>query len=92
MIISAEDSGFPHFMRETFKNLDFEDLLKTRLISMTFYKFLIDKNQRKIWIEAASKVFANVLQKNVEKFPDFCKCVFGTQRVSNKNGLKFLRR
>ena len=48
MIISAEDSGFPHFMRETFKNLDFEDLLKTRLISMTFYKFLIDKNQRKI--------------------------------------------
>ena len=64
-------------MRETFKNLDFEDLLKTRLISMTFYKFLMDKNQRKIWIAAASKVFANVLQKNVENFPDFLQMGFG---------------
>ena len=70
MIISAEASGFPQFMREIFKNLDFEDLLKTRLISMTFYKFLMDKNQGKIWIVAASKVFANFLQKNIENFPD----------------------
>ena len=70
MIISAEASGFPQFMRETFKNLDFEDLLKTRLISMTFYKFLMNNNQGKIWIVAASKVFANFLQKNIENFPD----------------------
>ena len=70
MIISAEASGFPQFMREIFKNLDFEDLLKTRLISMTFYKFLMDNNQGKIWIVAASKVFANFLQKNIENFPD----------------------
>ena len=55
MIISAEASGFPEFMREVLKNMDFEDLLKSRLISMTFYKFLIDENQRKLWIGAASK-------------------------------------
>ena len=85
MIRSAEASGFPHFMRETFKNLDFEDLLKTRLISMIFYKFLMNKNQRKIWIEAASKVFANVLQKNVEKFPDFLQvCFWNTESFQQK--------
>ena len=55
MIISAEASGFPEFMREALKNMDFEDLLKSRLVSMTFYKFLIDENQRKLWIGAASK-------------------------------------
>ena len=55
MIISAEASGFPELMREVLKNMDFEDLLKSRLISMTFYKFLIDENQRKLWIGAASK-------------------------------------
>ena len=55
MIISAEASGFPEFMREALKNLDFEDLLKSRLVSKTFYKFLIDENQRKLWIGAASK-------------------------------------
>ena len=54
MIISAEASGFPELMREVLKNMDFEDLLKSRLISMTFYKFLIDENQRKLWIAAAS--------------------------------------
>ena len=55
MIISAEASGFPKFMREVLKNMDFEDLLKSRLVSMTFYKFLINQNQRKLWIGAASK-------------------------------------
>ena len=55
MIISAEASGFPEFMREVLKNMDFEDLLKSRLVSMTFYKFLINENQRKLWIGAASK-------------------------------------
>ena len=54
MISSSEASGFPEFMREVLKNLDFEDLLKVRLISMTFYKFMMEKNQRKIWIRAAS--------------------------------------
>ena len=78
MISSAEASGFPEFMREVLKNLDFEDLLRIRLISMTFYKFMMEKNQRKIWIRAASKVFANVLQKTycVENFPDFLKVYF----------------
>ena len=55
MILSSEASGFPEFMREVLKNMDFEDLLKSRLVSMTFYKFLIDENQRKLWIGAASK-------------------------------------
>ena len=55
MIISAEASGFPELMREVLKNMDFEDLLKSRLVSMTFYKFLINENQRKLWIGAANK-------------------------------------
>ena len=78
MISSSEASGFPEFMRKVLKNLDFEDLLKIRLISLTFYKFMIDKNQRKIWIGAASKVFANVLQKTycVENFPEFLRVYF----------------
>ena len=38
MISSSEASGFPEFMRKVLKNLDFEDLLKIRLISMTFYR------------------------------------------------------
>ena len=78
MISSSEASGFPEFMRKVLKNLDFEDLLKIRLISLTFYKFMIDKSQRKIWIGAASKVFANVLQKTycVENFPEFLRVYF----------------
>ena len=78
MISSSEASGFPEFMRKVLKNLDFEDLLKVRLISMTFYKFLMEKNQRKIWVRAASKIFANVLQKTycVENFPDFLRVYF----------------
>ena len=78
MISSSEASGFPEFMRKVLKNLDFEDLLKIRLISITFYKFMMDKNQRKIWIGAASKVFANVLQKTycVENFPEFLRVYF----------------
>ena len=84
MIISAEASGFPQFMRETFKNLDFEDLLKTRLISMTFYKFLMNNNQGKIWIVAASKVFTNFLQKDIENFPDLQMGFWNTESFQQK--------
>ena len=51
MIISAEASGFPEFMREALKNMDFEDLLKSRLVSMTFYKFLTDKKQNQEFLD-----------------------------------------
>ena len=70
---SAAASGFPQFMREVFENLDFEDLLKTRLTSMTFYQFLMDKNQRRIWMRASSKVLSIFLQStyDLERFPAF---------------------
>ena len=90
MISSGEASGFPQFMRKVLNNLDFEDLLITRLISMTFYKFLMDKNQRKIWVGAASKVFTNVLQKTyyVENFSGFLRVYFwNTNFEELKNSL-----
>ena len=71
MITSASASGFPQFMAEVCKNLEFEELLKTRLVSVTFYNFLMDKNQRSIWIQASSKVFSTFLKDAFieEKFP-----------------------
>ena len=71
MITSASASGFPQFMAEVCKNLEFEELLKTRLVSVTFYNFLMEKNQRSIWIQATSKVFSTFLKDAFieEKFP-----------------------
>ena len=71
MITSSSASGFPQFMAEVCKNLEFEELLKTRLVSVTFYNFLMDKNQRSIWIQASSKVFSTFLKDAFieEKFP-----------------------
>ena len=71
MMTSAAASGFPQFMREVFKNLAFEDLLKTRTISVTFFQFLMDENQRRIWIRASNKVFSNFLKytNDLERFP-----------------------
>ena len=71
MMISAWASGLPHFMEEVFKNLEFEELLKTRLISVTFHNFLMDENQRSIWIQASSKVLFIFLQNayDAKKFP-----------------------
>ena len=71
MITSSSASGFPQFMAEACKNLKFEELLKTRLVSVTFYNFLMDKNQRSIWIQASNKVFSIFIQDafNLEKFP-----------------------
>ena len=71
MITSAWASGFPQFMVEVCKNLEFEELLKTRLVSVTFYNFLMDKNQRSIWIQASNKVFSTFLKDAFieEKFP-----------------------
>ena len=71
MIASSSASGFPQLMAEVCKNLKFEELLKTRLVSVTFYNFLMDKNQRSIWIQASSKVFSIFLKDAFieEKFP-----------------------
>jgi hypothetical protein len=71
MITSSSASGFPQFMAEVCENLEFEVLLKTRLVSVTFYNFLMDKNQRSIWIQASSKVFSTFIQDAFieEKFP-----------------------
>ena len=71
MMTSVAASGFPQFMREVFENLDFEDLLKTRLTSMTFYEFLMDKSQRRIWMRASSKVLSTFLQYtyDLKRFP-----------------------
>ena len=71
MIISSSASGFPQFMTEILEHMDFEDLLKTRLVSTTFHNFLMNKNQRSIWIQAASKVFSKFFQSayDIEKFP-----------------------
>ena len=71
MITSSSASGFPQFMAEVCKNLEFEELLKTRLVSVTFYNFLMDKNQRSTWIQASSKVFSTFLKDAFieEKFP-----------------------
>ena len=71
MITSSSASGFPQFMAEVCKNLGFEELLKTRMVSVTFHNFLMDKNQRSIWIQASNKVFSIFIQDafNLEKFP-----------------------
>ena len=71
MIASSSASGFPQLMAEVCKNLKFEELLKTRLVSVTFYNFLMDKNQRSIWIQASSKIFSIFLKDAFieEKFP-----------------------
>ena len=71
MMASSYDTGFPQFMTQVLEHMDFEDLLKTRLVSNTFYGFLMEKNQRKIWIQAASKVFSMFCQiaYNAKKFP-----------------------
>ena len=86
MITSSSASGFPQFMAEVCKNLEFEELLKTRLVSVTFYNFLMDKNQRSIWIQASNKVFSIFIQDafNLEKFP----CVNFTSRVSKESSYK----
>ena len=71
MMTSAWASGFPQFMVEVCKNLEFEELLKTRLVSVTFYNFLMHGNQRSIWIHASSKVFFTFRQNayDAKKFP-----------------------
>ena len=71
LMTSAWASGFPQFMAEVCKNLEFEELLKTRLVSATFYNFLMDKNQRSIWIQASCKVFSTFFTDayDTEKYP-----------------------
>ena len=71
LMTSAWASGFPQFMAEVCKNLEFEELLKTRLVSVTFYNFLMDENQRSIWILASNKVFFTFLQNacDAKQFP-----------------------
>ena len=86
MITSSSASGFPQYMAEVCKNLDFEELMKTRMVSVTFYNFLMDKNQRCIWIQAMSKVFSIFIQDafNLAKFP----CVNFASRVSKESSYK----
>ena len=70
LMTSAWASGFPQFMAEVCNNLEFEELLKTRLVSVTFHNFLMDKNQRSIWIQASSKVFSTFFKNAYDvKFP-----------------------
>ena len=71
MMTSAWASGFPQFMEEVCKTLEFEELLKARLVSVTFYNFLMNGNQRSIWIQASSKVFFTFLQNayDEKQFP-----------------------
>ena len=63
MMQSDWASGFPQFMMEALEHLDFEDLLKTRLVSKGFYDFLMEEKQRKIWIQACSKILSTIFQK-----------------------------
>ena len=70
LMTSAWASGFPQFMTEVCNNLEFDELLKTRLVSLTFYNFLMDKSQRGIWIQASSKVFSTFAKDAYDtKFP-----------------------
>ena len=71
IMTSAWASGFPQFMEEVCKNLEFEELLKARLVSVTFYSFLMNGNQRSIWIQASSKVFSTFFKDayDTKKFP-----------------------
>ena len=63
MMQSDWASGFPQFMMEALEHLDFEDLLKTRLVSKGFYDFLMEEKQRKIWIQACSKILSTIFKK-----------------------------
>ena len=63
MMQSDWASGFPQFMMEALEHLEFEDLLKTRLVSKGFYDFLMDEKQRKIWIQACTKILSSIFQK-----------------------------
>ena len=66
MMQSDWASGFPQFMVEALEHLDFEDLLKTRLVSTGFQNFLMEEKQRKIWIQAYSKILSSIFQKNYD--------------------------
>ena len=63
MMQSNWASGLPQFMMEALEHLDFEDLLKNRLVSTVFYDFLMEEKQRKIWIQACSKILTSIFQK-----------------------------
>ena len=63
MMQSDWASGFPQFMMEALEHLDFEDLLKTRLVSTVFDDFLMEEKQRKIWIQACSKILSSIFLK-----------------------------
>ena len=56
MMQSNWASGLPQFMMEALKHLDFEDLLKTRLVSTAFYDFLMEEKQRKIWFDTVEEM------------------------------------
>ena len=62
MMQSDWASGSPQFMIEALEHLDFEDLLNTCLVSMGFYNFLMEEKQRKIWIQACTKVLSSFFQ------------------------------
>ena len=62
MIQSDWASGLPQFMIEALEHMDFEDLLNTRLVSTGFYKFIMEENQRKIWIQACTKIMSSFFQ------------------------------
>ena len=66
-INSHPASGFQEIMTEILSSLNFEDLLKIRLVSSSFEQFLM--NDRKVWERVSSRTFSNVLDKTEVRFP-----------------------
>ena len=69
LINSNSASGFQEIITEILSSLNFQDLLKIRLVSSSFEQFLM--NDKKVWNRVSSKTFSNLLDKtDTVRFPN----------------------
>ena len=68
LINSNSASGFQEIMTEILSSLNFDELLRMRLVSQTLYQFLMENKQ--VWIGLFTKTYKELLEKNEDwKFP-----------------------
>ena len=84
MMQSDWASGFPQFMMEALEHLDFEDLLKTRLVSTGFYDFLMEEKQRKIWIQACTKILSSIFQKLAKTWVSYSNVLEARRQLARR--------
>ena len=68
LISSNSASGFQEIMTEILSSLNFDELLRMRLVSQTLYQFLMENKQ--VWIQVFTKSYKNLLENNEDwRFP-----------------------